>query len=62
MLQLFDANLYRGDTLMAASTTRAQCTPSKVQLVQCYDLLLLTNVGVTETTPMKNKVAIELKS
>lgn len=47
---------------MAASTTRAQCTPSKVKLVQCYDLLLLTNVGVTEITPMKNKVAIELKS
>lgn len=32
------------------------------QPVQHYDLFLLIRVGVTETTPIRNKVATELKS
>lgn len=31
-------------------------------VVEYYDLFLLINVGVTETTPIRNRVAIDWKS
>lgn len=48
---------------MAADRARVHVHPASSASVKFYaDLFLVTSVGVTETRPMRNKVAIELKS